>query len=333
MELIYPFILILGIPFLIFLIVKNFKKKDAQYNNGRKVANTQYIKNSAYYKKIIGKYKILFYFVQGVCLVSILFSMILIARPAKKDTKDSKEYKRDIFLCMDVSMSVNEVNEKLVDSFKKVVKGLQGERFGITIFNTTSVLLVPLTDDYEYVLDILDQLEESFRANIDNDYSDFYTLNYILEGTVEGSEERGSSLIGDGLASCVYNFPALDEDRSRVIIFSTDNDLAGDELISLKDAAKLAKKNIITVYGIAPDDIWSDNEEEFEEAMEIAGGELYKASSPSKVFKIINNIEEKEKSLIEMPKEIKKIDVPQIPFIILLVSVVALFVLIRKVDL
>ena len=36
---------------------------------------------------------------------------------------------------MDVSASVNELNEEIVKSLKEVVQGLKGERFGITIFN------------------------------------------------------------------------------------------------------------------------------------------------------------------------------------------------------
>ncbi|MFR5029176.1 MAG: hypothetical protein ACLTDF_10800 [Coprococcus sp.] len=40
-------------------------------------------------------------------------------------------------------------------SSKKTVDELQGERFGIVIFNTSPVLLTPLTDDYEYVKDHL----------------------------------------------------------------------------------------------------------------------------------------------------------------------------------
>lgn len=51
---------------------------------------------------------------------------------------------------------------ELVQSLKDVVSNLDGDRFGITIYNTSSVLYVPMTDDYEFVLDRLDKLKEYF---------------------------------------------------------------------------------------------------------------------------------------------------------------------------
>ena len=81
-----------------------------------------------------------------VCIiVTILASLVLIARPAKKETVNNGTKKRDIFLCMDVSYSIYELNYDLVSSLEEVVAGLDGDRFGICIYNTSTVLYVPMT--------------------------------------------------------------------------------------------------------------------------------------------------------------------------------------------
>ena len=41
----------------------------------------------------------------------------------------------------------------------------------LDIFNTSSVVLVPLTDDYKYVLDVLSKIKESIKYNKENEYS------------------------------------------------------------------------------------------------------------------------------------------------------------------
>ena len=75
---------------------------------------------------------------------------------------------------MDISSSVDELNVELCAKLKEVVRRLDGERFGITIFNAKSVLLVPLTNDYEYVLGTLDKLEKSFEVSFISEIDDYF---------------------------------------------------------------------------------------------------------------------------------------------------------------
>lgn len=304
-------------------------KKENNYTSGKKVANTKYVKNMPYYKKIIRRYKILTISIKAICVWCILLSLVLLARPIFIDTIEPEKYNRDIFLCMDVSGSVIPVNEEIVESFKKTIKELKGERIGITIFNASSVVLVPLTDDYNYILDVLEKLEKGFDTlSGEFDSEDF---NYYTAGTLEGADQNGSSLIGDGLASCVYNFSNLEEDRSRIIIFSTDNQLAGTPIFTLKEAAELSKSKGITVYGIGTSIV--NDESNFRKSMELTGGKLYKSTSSTTVSEIVNEINEKEKSLIKGQKLTIKTDIPQVPFIILVISVIILFILNKKVNL
>lgn len=335
MELIYPIVLYIGIPLLVFLTLIKFKNK-IHYKNGKKIANTQYAKQIDYYKKIMRKYKILSYIIKTTCIIAILISLVLIARPSKVETSETKQYNRDIFLCMDVSTSVVDLDENLVSEMKETVKSLKGERFGISIFNTSSNLLVPLTDDYEYVLSVLDKLEESLKAyDVDSyDSKSSYKTKYTEAGTLVGNEERGSSIIGDGLASCIFSFPNLEEDRTRVIIFSTDNDDASENgpIVTLNEAGQIAKERNILVYALCPELTSDKNKKELKNAVEITGGELYTETSSETVSKIVKKIESTKKMELESSKQTKKIDKPEIPFIILILSIIILFITNKKVK-
>lgn len=336
MEIRYPILLIL-IPILIILYLFLIKNKNKEIKTGSKIANTSYLKETDYYKSLIKKYKIIKLVLSIAFVIAILSSTILISRLSKTEENKQNEYKRDIVLCMDVSASVDKLNKELVNNLKQTVTSLKGERFGISIFNTTSVLIAPLTDDYEFITNSLNEIEKSIEANnsmdSNNFYDDeyFYIRNYIYSGTLEGNETRGSSLIGDGLASCIYKFPKLDEEeRTRIIIFSTDNDLAGKPLVTLDKAALIAKKKNIKVYGIGTTLMQEKDKKEFESAVNTTGGKFYMQSSSS-VEKIVDDIEETSKSLIKDKTEIKKQDIPTLPFILLLISSIIIILISKKV--
>ena len=347
MELRYSFVIYIGIPIMMLLLILRLKKPHT-YKEGKRVANTKYVKSIPYYNNLVKKYRLLSYLITGVYIIGIFLSLFLLAGPSKIDTNDSSMYNRDIFLCMDVSTSVNEVNLELVKRLKDIVNNLKGERFGISIFNTSSVLLVPLTDDYDYILGVLDTLSKSFEANNVNlprpEEDAHYLSNYIKDGTSVGWEIRGSSIIGDGLASAIYSFTNFEEDRTRVIIFSTDNELEGTEIITLQGAAEVAKSKNIIVYGIAPKTIGGfclnfkhstsehkNAEPEFEKAVKTTGGDLYVEADGKTVASIVDNIEQQQKSLMKGQKETRRIDRPQVPFIMLIIFLLILFILKRKI--
>lgn len=344
MELKYPVIMIIGICLYVFIFllptaISKIKHKKVD------IANTFVVKNTDIYKNIIFRYRI------GICsvfilmLISILACSLLSSRIVETKIVDNKIYNRDIMLCMDVSTSVAELNESIIDSYKNVIKSLKGERFGISIFNTNSYLFVPLTDDYDYINKKLDELHDGFKEVLT--YGDPNNVPMIVyekyfSGTilVDDNLARGSSLIGDGLASCVYDFPTLDDDRSRIIIFSTDNDMVpprtkekAEPLIEVIPAAKLAKSKEITVYSLAPDFIKEDNAKELKEATKITKGNYYLFDKKNNnVRNIVHEIEKHEKHMMEGDKHIETTDFPEIPFLILAISFL-LLIIIEKVIL
>lgn len=335
MDLVFPAALYLGVPFA-FALLFVFNKKKVTYEDGAKVANTGFVEETQYYKKLLKKYK-LFRMIALVSLwLSIIVSLCLLARPAKIQTIHPQLHNRDIFMCIDVSNSVDELNLDICRELKHVVKELDGERFGITIFNGQAALLVPLTNDYEYVLKSLDKLEMSFRHSLGEIPEEFAYVDgeqitgyYKHMGTLS---DYGSSFIGDGLASCLYNFPDLKEndERSRLIIFTTDNELNGTPFVTLEDAAALCKKNNVRVYGVAPENIV--DEMAFKTAVESTGGGYYKATSSKAFDKLLEDIRLTETSVMEDVKTLI-LDRPEPAFMLLMVFIGLYFICSRKVRL
>lgn len=335
MALVFPWVLYIGVPVIIVVGLFPFKKKDT-YRNGKRVANTGLIEETDYYKKLYREYKILSGVAMSALFIVLVIGCFLLARPAEVDTVNPKIQNRDIFLCMDISDSVDELNLDMCDELKNVVEELNGERFGITIFNGQSVLLVPLTSDYQYVLDTLDSLKVSFQESIGQSAPDYFTDDidlsnyyYKYQGTLA---EEGSSFIGDGLASCLYSFPDLETntERSRMIIFTTDNELNGEPYVTLEEAAGLCKKNDVKVFAIAPEEV--TDESVFKRAIESTGGGYYKSTSSKAYDQLLADIKKTGTSEMEQTETVIT-DQPEAFFIGLLVCVGIYFLLSRKVKL
>lgn len=337
MALVNPWVLYIGVPVVIFLSLLRLKKK-GQFKEGKRVANTSLIEETAYFKQLYREYKVLC----AIALISLLGAIaicwFLMSRPAKIDTVSPEIHNRDIFLCMDISDSVDTLNLDMCDELKQVVEELNGERFGITIFNGQSVLLVPLTNDYQYIMDTLDSMKVAFEDsikrsdwNFDYDDIDWSTYYYKYEGTIA---EEGSSFIGDGLASALYSFPDLEnnDERSRMIIFTTDNELNGEPYISVEDAAALCKKNDVKVFAIAPEQV--ADESTFKRAIEGTGGGYYKASSSKAYKQLVEDIKKTETSLAGIQQtETTITDKPEALFIWMLICIGVYLVISRKLSL
>lgn len=324
--------ILLFVLLLVIFILFSIKFNKAKMTNKKPVANTLYVRETSIYKKLYKNYKIFYYLILVFCAIIMITSAILISRPYKEKNKESGIYNRDIFLCMDVSTSIDENNLELINSYKKIIKQLDGERFGISIFNTSSVLLSPLTDDYTYVDGILNNLEKSILAYYDYGYDPENELvNYRFSGTLVGNEIKGSSLVPNGLTSCMNSFTNKDEERTRIIIFSTDNDQNGESLLTLDEASKIAKKKNIIVYGVSVEGIYANNNKEFKDAVLKTGGAFYKSSYNNSISKIVKSIETKSKAKLKENNKTRKEDIPIYFFIPLILSTVGLFYCVKKV--
>lgn len=355
MHLIHPIVLKIGLPLLaVLVVVMHIIRRKIKYKGGIKAANTSFVRELDIYKSKKRFYTITSFILEGCIILSIAASLFLIARPAKKETVNNGTKKRDIFLCMDVYYSIYDLNYNLVENLEGVVSGLDGDRFGICIYNTSSVLYVPMTDDYDFIISKLEEIKEYFRLqkifmdkfynastgyyNYQPDEYEEFTelqekLDYYDAGTLVNNFQKGSSLIGEGLASCMYSFPRLeDEDRTRIIIMSTDNaqEAIGTPLVELDEATDICKKNDIKIFGIFPNsDNWSSmnttdyasDEAAFKVAVEKTGGKYYKESETLSVDDIVRDIEREEALEVEEVTITKVNDQPAIPVIVLVITV------------
>lgn len=338
MELKYTVFLFVGIivitALIIFLVMKPKKK---EYSSGKKIARMERLNENKYFKRQRKLYRV--YYVSWFCfaLIGVFLAFILLARPIHTEIIDEEKYQRDIILCLDISTSVDEVNMNLIKELKETVKELQGERFGVVIFNTSPVQLIPLTDDYEFVIEQLDTIQKGLEKRLSGVFTSFgddsYYDQYISAGTLVGNEERGSSLIADGLASCVYDFSELEKERTRVVIFATDNDPQGECYVTLAEAATLCRDNNITVYGIGTELMNGSQEAELRMAVESTGGKFYLEEESGSFKDIVTEIQKKSQNLVKGHKQVQEIGKPETAFILLLLSMVALMFLSKRMKL
>lgn len=324
----------IALAFIIVSFVRFRRRK--KFKGGTKAAEADYIKQIPYFRRKMRIYKVLKFILSTVIIANLLISGFLMAMPYKTEVNEIKNMNRDIILCMDISTTVDHLNFELVGKLKEVVENLNGERFGIVIFNTSPLYLVPLTTDYEQVLNELDIIEEALELRDDfyngsGTYSDRLVEldEYISAGTLVGNAERGSSIIGDGLAAAALDFTNIEEDpdRSRIIIFSTDNDLQGTEIITLPQAGQLCVDRGITVYGIGTEQMYPSDKTMMRNTVEMTGGEFYYGEDSRVVSNIIDNIQEHVASLDTIEYEISETVTPEIPFIILLISMACMILL------
>lgn len=335
MELKYAFFLWIGIfvvtGYIVWLFMKNKKK---EYSSGKKIAKINRLNENKYFKRKRILYRIYYVALFAFSLAGVLVSFLLLARPFETEIVDEEKYQRDIILCLDISTSVDEVNMNLIKELQESVTQLQGERFGIVIFNTSPVLLVPLTDDYEFVNEQLEIIRTGLQKRLSGVYTnfgdnDYYYEEYISAGTLVGNEERGSSLISDGLASCVYDFSDLDKERTRVVIFATDNDPQGDCFLTLEEAASLCKENNITVYGVGTKEMYTEDAQEMKAAMEQTGGKFYLEGNSGSFKDIVQEIQKKSQNLVKGHHQVRETEHPEGAFVVLLISMIS-FVIITK---
>ncbi|MDP9983067.1 hypothetical protein J2W14_002469 [Pseudarthrobacter oxydans] len=223
--------------------------------------------------------------------VLMVAAVVAAARPAERSTVRPEQHKRDIILCLDASGSMSSADAAVVDVFGSLARQFDGERIGLTIFDSSAVQVFPLTDDYDYVQDQLQQAESAF---------DGAGSGSFLDGTWNGV---GSSLIGDGLASCLQSFPAAADAeepgrRARSVILATDNFLSGTPLVTLAEAGALAKERDVRVFALNPGDYDFGPDAGAEQpgarlrsVAEGSGGGYYALDSPDAVPGIVSGIE------------------------------------------
>ena len=226
----------------------------------------------------------------------VLIGSGMLARPGEERVEPRAPKVRDIMLCLDVSGSMADIDLELLERFSQLAGKLEGDRIGMTIWDSSAVSVFPLTDDMDFVHE---QLQNAVRALNEFDYRFF-------AGTFNGD---GSSLIGDGLASCVARFDRRGEERNRSIVLATDNQLSGNPIMTLDEATAMAKRSALTVHVVAPDYGFDDPEiVALKHVSASTGGVYYPVDFGDSAAKMADAITAKQGTETDLPAQLVRTD-------------------------
>nr|WP_243107009.1 VWA domain-containing protein [Actinomyces lilanjuaniae] len=139
-------------------------------------------------------------------LIALLAAAGVSARPVSEVERSDRLANRDIVLCLDVSTSMITIDASVLETFSELLDSFDGERVALVAWNSTAQTIVPLTDDYDLLGRQMEDLADVLDIDPANPTSRQVTAyEDALSGTMSYSVV-GSSLAGDGLASCAMAF-------------------------------------------------------------------------------------------------------------------------------
>jgi len=309
------------------------------------VAHTARLLRLPAFRTWVRRYRALQWTGVGLLVAAVASAGVLAARPVDVQVKQSTLGTRDIVLCLDVSGSMLEYDQQMVDLFRELVKGFDGERIALSVFNRTSRTVFPLTDDYALVDDELDEASAALDPAVLSTTDQTLVARYLAftAGTTSANSDA-SSLIGDGLASCALQFDdggaadapgsgdsssgtgATSPDtpqRSRSIILATDNDLRGTPVYTLPEAVELATSlhvELDALFGQSAYISDPDAESSYRDAVESAGGHFYPANDAAAVTDIVQRVQAQQAVALDAAPEVTRSDRPRTWFVLLLLA-------------
>ena len=286
------------------------------------IANTSRLCAFPLYIQQVKRYKKLLAVVLGLHALLLVMMIILTGRPSSVAVASPEVKNRDIVLCLDVSRSMYEYDVEIIKTYRTLARKFDGERLGLVLFDRSPAVIFPLTDDASLIDSKLALIEKALTPPGTLEYFD------ILSGTAV-SNGQGSSLIGDGLASCISRFDKLDSKRSRSIILGTDNQLAGTPIISLPEAAELAKQKDIRVYGIYPNSNKNRETEvaELKRTMLATSGDYYALRDKNTIPSIVQKIAAQDASRFKGTPRVTRTDQPQLLLYGMLIIIISLIII------
>lgn len=273
------------------------------------------------YRTLVQRRQLLGAFGTLAALVACAGGIVLGGRVQETQVMDRDEAARDIMLCLDASGSTAPWNVEVVQEFRNIVEGLQGERIGLTVWNNAAITKFPLTDDYAFVLDRLDEAELAFSG-----WSEIFPTEEFDDytaGTWSEDRDLQSSLVADGLASCVQRFDRLDEERGRALVFATDGEQRGRGVYTLEEATEYAVADDIVVHVIAnPGEPDKDGDIDGLQATATkTEGTFAQLGTGGSAEEVVEEINELQAAKIEKPPLVQVHDQPRVGQVLSLVGV------------
>ncbi|MFF2620903.1 vWA domain-containing protein [Oerskovia jenensis] len=288
------------------------------------VANSAYLAQVPAFAAWVRRYRTL----QVAGLAGLLVALVgvgaVAARPVETDLVVDRMGTRDIVLCLDVSGSMTAYDGEILKVYSELVDNFEGERIALSIFNSTSRTVFPLTDDYTLVQEELaagvaafDKDPSTLDFSSERDRKDVLEFLTYTAGTL--ANESAASLIGDGLANCALQFDEETTDRSRSIILATDNYVAGEPIYTLEEAAALVTSRDITLHGIyGGSELYEGTPEEtqYREVVQDGGGLYFLAGDPQAVEGMVEDVVAQQAVELDASPEVVVTDLPTIWFLV-----------------
>lgn len=302
----------------------------AGVRSGKKgwVANTGYLRGLPKYQALVRRTRASLAMAFVCFLIAVIATSVSAGAPVDRYVKHDKSASRDIVLCLDSSGSMLPYDSKIGGAFRQIISHFEGERISLQLWDAYSMTMFPLTDDYDMATDVLQDMSDTIDTGliqVGGKISGTRELFEYLEPVLDENQEV-SSLVGDGLASCIMGFDHNDKQRSRTILLATDNEVYGSGVYDLSEAIEFAKKQGVTVTALYPgsDTNLGYQAQQLRDEVRKTGGDFYDASSPSAVDSVVRQIEAEQKEELDSAGKMIETDRPGAALGWTLVGVVSL---------
>lgn len=308
----------------------------------RRVANSAPFLRSPLVQRRIVRRRLLNVALLVLTIGGLITSGVLVGRPVEVSVRSEKLASRDIVLCLDVSTSVLTVDVEVLKAFHKLLDSFNGERVALVAWNQTAQTIVPLTDDYDLLREQFDEATKALDFNPVWPSQEDERLYLDTFGGTLTKSVQGSSLAGDGLASCALVFDEKRaEDRSRSIVLATDNvvqDFYGDQIYTLNEAGDMVSERGIQLFalfgydpelasGFGADSTEKEARQELKNVTEVHGGLFYEVADPEATGGIVRRLEQDQAQILDGDSRAVVTDVPERTVYTLLLLVVVLLAL------
>ena len=302
----------------------------AGVRSGKKgwVANTGYLRGLPKYQALVRRTRASLAMAFVCFLIAVIATSVSAGAPVDRYVKHDKSASRDIVLCLDSSGSMLPYDSKIGGAFRQIISHFEGERISLQLWDAYSMTMFPLTDDYDMATDVLQEMSDTIDTGLirfGGQLSGTQELFDYLAPVMDENREV-SSLVGDGLSSCIMGFDHNDKQRSRTILLATDNEVYGDGVYDLSEAIEFAKKQGVTVTALYPgsDTNLGYQAQQLRDEVRKTGGDFYDASSPSAVDSVVRQIEAEQKEELDSAGKMVETDRPGAALGWTLVGVVSL---------
>ena len=302
----------------------------AGVRSGKKgwVANTGYLRGLPKYQALVRRTRASLAMAFVCFLIAVIATSVSAGAPVDRYVKHDKSASRDIVLCLDASGSMLPYDSKIGGAFRQIITHFEGERISLQLWDAYSMTMFPLTDDYDMANDVLQEMSDTIDTGLirfGGQLSGTQELFDYLAPVMDENREV-SSLVGDGLSSCIMGFDHNDKQRSRTILLATDNEVYGDGVYDLSEAIEFAKKQGVTVTALYPgsDTNLGYQAQQLRDEVRKTGGDFYDASSPSAVDSVVRQIEAEQKEELDSAGKMVETDRPGAALGWTLVGVVSL---------